>query len=218
MLTGCQSPIARPGAKFCCVAHQRANAAQKGRAERAVITRSRIVYCGHCHELIQYPKKNQKHHAECASMLAGERSAQRRNRINSKIQAVEKVCICGRKFKVKITNKQKKYCTNSECSRERARLIRLNDRSTGKAVQKRELARQVQEETFPFQDRDCQCPGCGTIHTVRFEPAYIGRERLPRKYCTRYPACLRSYQSCGYHTLHRESYSGVFESENGARI
>lgn len=214
-LPGCRSPLTGACAKYCCSAHQRAHYAQQGKAARAAITRSRIVYCSYCHELIVAPAKNQKIHTDCVPLAADERCVQRRARLRSEIPIIEKVCVCGRKFNIKATNTKKRYCTHSECNRDRAKKRRIADHESGRILQKRKLAKIEREDEPLFQDVMCKCPGCGTKFLHRFEPAWIGTG-IPRKYCPRHPACLGN--GPGYNTLNLEAYSIVFEDSNHAHV
>ena len=216
-LPGCRSQLTRTYAKYCCSAHQRAHYAQQDKAARAAVTRSRIVYCSYCHELIKEPAKNQKIHADCVPLAADERCVQRRARLRSEIPVVEKACVCGRTIRVKATNTKKRYCGNSECYRDRVKAMRLKNHLDGKVIQKRKLPKRIQAEDTLYEDRECICPGCRTLHTVRFEPAYIGREKRPWKFCPRHPGCMRTEED-GYRTLHRESYSDCFECGNSAMV
>lgn len=159
-----------------------------------------VCLCSECKKPIENATSWQKAHVDVCARLRVLRLKKEKNAARKAAKKTyTRTCECGAVFTTK--NEKRKYCWQQSCiyARQRARYKETRKAMTPEEKKAAYNNKKQEEESIetsskyknPVQTLECKCPGCEILHMHDFEPAYIGRQKVPRVGCGRYPACVQ---------------------------
>lgn len=193
------------------------------RQQRAAEAQGRILkLCQVCGEAIPGGRPNQKvHNGECSKIARLKRCKRYRREHAITRPEREGVCvICLSPFVT--TYPQQVTCKDQKCRNTWSRKRRKEMYDNLNADQKKGYINKVKESDeyktthyqTPTQTVKSKCPGCGCLHDVDFEIAYLDCV-MPRIKCPDWPSCIKHLDDSDYAVL--PSQAG-WQSDNRAYI